>query len=121
MAIATDIPKYEYHSGNRHLIFDSIEYEVGTKISDYEVLTNGLHSAINGRIPRKITLKGKFLRDDFDDISNYFYSKTGSIIYDCTIHDRLYSALVLIDAKAVLGEAEHTGDMTMVLREVLNG
>ena len=48
-------PKYTYKHGDVSFIFDSFTYESGTKVSDYEILTNGLSSAINGALPTKIT------------------------------------------------------------------
>lgn len=113
-----EIPQYEFSCGGKRLFFSSIEYESATQVSQYTVMTNGLDTAINGRVPEKITLKGKFLKDDFNDLIAYFYNNSGKVMTNCAINYRLYNKMVLLKGSAKLGGAEYTGDMVMVLQEV---
>lgn len=115
-----EIPQYEYIQGGKRLFFDSIEYECATQVSQYTVMANGLHSAVNGTVPEKITLRGRFLKDDFNDIAAYFYNNSGKILTNCVINGALYNQMVLIKGSAKLGSSEYIGEMVMVLQEVKN-
>lgn len=112
-------PKYTYKHGDVSFIFDSFTYESGTKVSDYEILTNGLSSAINGALPTKITLKGKFLADDYAELENYIFSNVGEVISQISINDRVYSRMTLLSATVSLPESSHIGDMTFILQRVV--
>lgn len=113
-----EIPQYEFTYGGKRLFFSSVEYESATQVSQYTVMTNGLDTAINGRVPVKITLKGKFLKDDFNSVTSFFYNNSGKVLSNCVINYRLYNKMVLLKGSAKLGGAEYTGDIVMVLQEV---
>ena len=113
------MPKYVYTHDAFTCAFDSFEYECGTKISEYEILTNNLSYAVNGDILPKITLKGRFLSDDYLELEDYISENTGNIIQTISINGKEYYKMVLLKATAFLPAAGNIGEMTFILQKVV--
>lgn len=120
MYLSAEIPKYEFVHGSNSFLFDSVEYECGTQVSQYTVMTNGLDSAVNGKIPPKITLKGRFLKSDFDGIKSYINENSGNIIESFTIDGKEYNSMVLLKGNAVLESSSLIGKTTLIFWEADN-
>lgn len=113
------MPKYVFAYNGTTFNFDSIEYESGTKVSDYEILTNGLSSAVNGVVPLKITLKGRFLADEYEDLEGFFLNHVGEVLSLITINDKQYSRVVLLKVDAYLPPESNIGEMTFILQRMV--
>lgn len=111
-----EILRYIYvHNGNTFL-FDSMSFECGTKVSIYPVMTNKLHSAMNGKTPHQITLRGNFLREDFSDIQSYIKEYAGTIISSFTVDTQMFKNMILVNAEAKIGCNDFFGEMVFVFQ-----
>ena len=111
-----EILRYQYVQDNNLFLFDSMNFESGTKVSLYPVMTNGLHSAMNGETPYQFTLKGRFLREDFASIQLYIRKNAGTVISHFTINGQMFNNMILIKAEAGVECNNFFGEMTFVFQ-----
>lgn len=113
------MPQHTYIHKDNSFKFNSLEYECGTKVSSYEILSNGLSSAVNGKLPFKFILKGRFLRDDFKTLEKYINENSGKLLDKISINGASYSSMVLLNANINLSSNGNIGEMTFILQKVV--
>ena len=109
--------KYHFVHGSFKFLFDSMSVDGGTQVSKYPVMTNGLSYAINGKVPYLLTLKGRFMRDDFDAIMEYINDNSGSVISGFNVDSIKFTSMVLTKGSAVLGKESFMGEITLVFEK----
>ena len=109
MYYTSKVTEYEYTDGQSKLVFDSMEIKRGVKLSEYPVLANKVEYAITGTTPRTITLKGRFLPDDFAYVYNYMA---------ITVNKKQFNSVVILNANEVLKNSSFLGEMSMVIQTV---
>lgn len=118
MYYTSKLTEYEYTDGQSKLVFDSMEIKRGVKLSEYPVLANKVEYAITGTTPRTITLKGRFLPDDFAYVYNYMAINVGRVISSITVNEKQFNSVVILNADAVLKNSSFLGEMSMVIQTV---
>lgn len=111
--------RYQYIHGSMKILFDSMSYDGGTQVSKYAIMTNGLNTAINGKNPPQLILKGRFLRDDFSSICEYIKNNTGNVISSFTVDSDRFISMILTKAEANLGKDCVLGEITFIFQEAV--
>lgn len=109
---------YEYIDRSSYLMFDSMEVKRGAKLSEYPVLANKLDYAVSGTSPKIITLKGRFLPQDFTYIYNYISQNVGKVLDTIHINTMQFNSVVILSADVIQKNTCFLGEMVMVIQTV---